>query len=146
MTTLLRNLWKSMFQRTQNKEGGFTLVELLVVVGIVVGLAAVVIPSVTQFSGKGDEGSRAAEVANVQTAFDTAMADEGATAVTGIDDGSTTAVNDFSAVAVGTANVSDYLRENPTNQYYCYDDSGIVVNELASTALTAASVCTAGPY
>lgn len=146
MNTLLKNLWKSVFQRTENKEGGFTLVELLVVVGIVVGLAAVVIPSVTQFSGKGDEGSRAAEVANVQTAFDTAMADEGVTSVTGIDNGVATATNDFSAAAVGTVFVTAYLRENPTNQYYCYDAAGIVVNELAATPLTAATVCTAGPY
>jgi type IV pilus assembly protein PilA len=146
MSTLLRNLWKSVFQRTKSKEGGFTLVELLVVVGIVVGLAAVVIPSVTQFSGKGDEGSRAAEVANVQTAFDTAMADEGVTSITGINDGLTTAKNDFSAAAVGTVFVTAYLRENPTNQYYCYDSAGIVINETGGSALTASTACPAVAY
>ena len=40
-----------------NKDEGFTLIELLVVIGIIVALAAVTVPLVTKFAGKGDEGA-----------------------------------------------------------------------------------------
>ena len=54
-------------------QAGFTLVELLITVGIVVALAAVIIPLVIQFANKGDEGSHAAEANTVQTAINTMM-------------------------------------------------------------------------
>ena len=59
----------------RRKEEGFTRVELLVVVAIVVALATVSVVSVTQFAGKGEEGAQAAELENIQTAMDTMMAD-----------------------------------------------------------------------
>ena len=37
-------------------ESGFTLVELLVVVGIIVALAAVIIPNVASFANRGRDG------------------------------------------------------------------------------------------
>jgi prepilin-type N-terminal cleavage/methylation domain-containing protein len=40
--------------RWGKSQGGFTLIELLVVVGIIVALAAVVVPQVVQFSARGD--------------------------------------------------------------------------------------------
>ena len=40
-----------------NKDEEFTLIELLVVIGIIVALAAVTVPLVTKFAGKGDEGT-----------------------------------------------------------------------------------------
>ncbi|MDA1036709.1 MAG: hypothetical protein O3B65_07530 [Chloroflexi bacterium] len=61
---------KGILKRFRTSEAGFTLAELLVVVGIVVGLAAVILPNVGRFAGKGDEGARAAEMSSVQTAMD----------------------------------------------------------------------------
>ena len=60
-------------RRKLRNQAGFTLVELLVTVGIVVALAAVIIPLVIQFANKGDEGSHAAEANTVQTAINTMM-------------------------------------------------------------------------
>ena len=40
------------------QQAGFTLVELLVTVGIIVALAAVIVPSVVIFSGKETQGPR----------------------------------------------------------------------------------------
>ena len=62
-------------------ESGFTLIEMLIVVGIIVALAAAIVPQVVQFGGKGEEGTKATELQTVQTAIDNAMAIAGITVV-----------------------------------------------------------------
>ena len=54
-------------------ERGFTLVELLVIVSIVVALAGAAVPSVAGFSGKGEVGAMAEEINSVQSAMDIMM-------------------------------------------------------------------------
>jgi len=56
-------------------EKGFTLIELLIVVAILGVLAAVVIPNVGRFIGRGQEESEEAEIANVQSAVLALMVD-----------------------------------------------------------------------
>ena len=53
----MRNMLKKTLGRGSGSEKGFTLIELLVVVGIIVALAAVIVPLVIQFSGRGDNGA-----------------------------------------------------------------------------------------
>ncbi|GEM_PF-5502875 len=53
---------------------GFTLVELLVVIGIMAALAAVVLLNVTGVIGSGEEEAQATELVTVQTAMDVMMA------------------------------------------------------------------------
>ena len=60
----------------KSEQKGFTLVELLVVVAIIVALAAIVVPMTVRFASKGQEGASAGELDTVQTAMDAAMADE----------------------------------------------------------------------
>ena len=52
-----------------DKLAEFTLLEQLVVVGIIVTLAAITVPLVTKFGGKGDEGALKAETQTVQSAM-----------------------------------------------------------------------------
>lgn len=61
----------------RNGEKGFTLIELLVVIGILGALAAVVVPNVSRFAGRGVTEAQATELKAVQTAMDTAISDLG---------------------------------------------------------------------
>ena len=58
------------------EQRGFTLIELLVVVGIIVVLAAVVVPLVARFSDRGDQGASVAEWDAIQGAIETMMSDQ----------------------------------------------------------------------
>jgi type IV pilus assembly protein PilA len=58
-------------------EKGFTLIELLIVVAILGVLAAVVIPNVGRFIGRGENEAADTEFSNVQTAVVSMMVDNG---------------------------------------------------------------------
>ncbi len=57
-------------------EKGFTLIELLIVVAILGVLAAVVIPNVGRFIGRGEEEAADTELSNLQSAVVAMMVDQ----------------------------------------------------------------------
>ena len=91
---------------------GFTLIELLVVIGILGAIAAVVVPNVGSFIGRGKTEAQATELHNIQTSVMAMMVDSGS----GQLDAAVLTTTDMSAVLAttpgGTAGdlaLSDYL-------------------------------------
>ena len=134
----MRNILKKTLGRGSEDQKGFTLIELLVVVGIIVALAAVIVPLVIQFSGRGDTGAASAEWDSIQSAIDTMMADSTLLAVTA--GGAAAFITDsfdFDATA-GTQNLSTYLRDASTNYCYTWATTGRILTQVAATGSPAA--------
>ena len=123
----MRGFIKKAMGKTNNRESGFTLIELLVVIGIIVALAAITVPLVTKFAGKGDEGALKAETETVQSAMNAMMADKGVVAVTA-NDTTSNGQNIWTALPAGTgaATLDGYLKKNGTKFFYCWDTKGNV--------------------
>ena len=129
----MRNILKKTLGKGSEDQKGFTLIELLVVVGIIVALAAVIVPLVIQFSGRGDVGAQNAEWDAIQSAIDTMMADNNMIIVSA---GGTAAFItdsfDFDGGG-GSQDLSDYLRDASTTYCYTWSDSGRVLTQIAAT-------------
>lgn len=93
---------------------GFTLIELLVVIGILGAIAAVVVPNVGSFIGRGKTEAQATELHNVQTSVMAMLVDSASgeldAIVAATSDMSTVVATAPNAVPVpGDLALSDYL-------------------------------------
>jgi prepilin-type N-terminal cleavage/methylation domain-containing protein len=71
----VRGMFRQRLRDLRSNEKGFTLIELLVVVAILGVLAAVAVPNIGRFIGRGSTESYAAELHNIQTATMAMIAD-----------------------------------------------------------------------
>ena len=120
----MRNILKNKTGRVSDNQKGFTLIEILIVVGIIVGLSAVIIPLVIQFAFVGEDGANATEFVTVQTSIDQAMV---------INTTETVAPRALGAIIVGTEDLtgvgdpmSNYIRDLPTVCQYTWLGTGLI--------------------
>jgi type IV pilus assembly protein PilA len=127
---------KKFITRVARGQKGFTLIEMIVVVGIIAVLAAVIVPNIGRFIGSGEQGAMDAEAEAVQTAMNAMMADVAITAVDPLAAPSNS-TSDWSALPTGTdaATLDAYLQNASTTYFYCYNAQGqITAQHEAATA------------
>jgi type IV pilus assembly protein PilA len=138
-------------------EKGFTLIELLIVVAILGVLAAVVIPNVGRFIGRGETEASETEFSNVQTAVVSMMVDNGLSELpTGFVDGTVIAATDnmslfpHSTAACGTVKLTDPDGDSYTGSdkdgYILYKHDISADNSTATTVNYVATEQTKGTY
>ncbi|MDA0733983.1 MAG: type II secretion system protein [Chloroflexi bacterium] len=127
---------KKLLTRIAKGQGGFTLIEMIVVVGIIAVLAAVIVPNIGKFIGSGEAGAKNAEQGSVETAMSAMMAENAVTLVTATTPNS---INGWTALPVGATGVRplfnsgdvnyQYLQAASTVYFYCYDVQGKIVRQ-----------------
>lgn len=125
-------------------QAGFTLIELLVVVIILGLLAAVVVPNVARFAGRGQTEARKTEEDNVQLAIDAYMTENRLATIAFPATGPATSVDDFGSTlpadlvqidldaGAGTAYLyPDWLRQQKAMDgvSYCWTSTGTVTQK-----------------
>ena len=119
-------MFKTMVGKVGRNEKGFTLIEMLVVVGIIVALAAVIVPTVIKFSGSGEQGAKDAEYDNVQSAMDLMITDNNLTTVTA----NATAAKITSTTDFGGGQlIATYCRDPATTYCYTWSTSGEILTQ-----------------
>ena len=151
----MRRIVNRFVSQANGNESGFSLMELLVAMGIMAAIAAVTVPLVTKFAGSGESGAKKAELSNVQTAFDTLLG-EGVVGSVATNTGALVdAVSSWTglpdktggaAIQVGgvDADLTDYMRlsgagGNETTYAYCWDAKGTVTQKDKTTPATKCS-------
>jgi prepilin-type N-terminal cleavage/methylation domain-containing protein len=119
-------------QRLLNSEAGFTLIEMLITVGIIVTLAVVVTPQLVNYIGYGKDSQMAREKISVSKGVRLMMVDK---AVGYVNAEELTARNDWTAYPTGPGNttpISPYLTFEVSTYFYCWDSKGNVTAQYES--------------
>jgi len=131
----MRGFIKKRLGRHIKDQQGFTLIEMLVVIGIIVALAAVIVPLVIQFSGEGAAASADAEWDNVQTTIDIMMSDLEVTTLTtvALAEIDRTVIADTLELAGAGTSLGAYTRDPYTNNCYTWDTTGRLLGQYEWT-------------
>ena len=112
---------KGLIRRIHQDNGGFTLIELVIVIAILGVLMAVALPNFAGISNRGETAADKAELVTIQTAMDVMMAQLIMSSVN-----ATSETTDMSAFPAGYPLYPNYLRSATTSTGYSCNVSGIV--------------------
>lgn len=109
---------------------GFTLMEILIAVGILAILAGVAVPTVAHLRSNAEANAAKGELSNVQAAMDSMMSDQGLESVTQVtSENATATMTAFPSASHplnGDATYGDYIRTSTTRyKYYCDTDGTV---------------------
>ena len=121
---------KSVVFPSTRGQKGFTLIEMIVVVGIIAVLAAVIVPNMGKFIGQGESGAMNAENDGLQTAMNAMMAEQSISTVTALANPSVSN-QAWTALPAGTgaATLDAYLQAANTAYFYCWDGTGNITQQ-----------------
>ena len=126
----MRQTLKSLVARIGKGEKGFTLIEMLVVVGIIVALAAVIVPTVIKFTDEGQTGAQNAELDAVQAAVDVWMADQKIPVIDARALIAAAPIERTTVLLAGEASMGEYLRDEASTYSYYWDITGLVTQVI----------------
>ena len=114
------------------------MIEMIVVVGIIMVLAAVIVPNIGRFVGSGKQGAMNVERTNLLEAFAIMMAETQVFSFTPHDaSNSSNATASWTALPAGTGvqPLVGYLVSASTVYFYCFDGGGQVTEQFETAAL-----------
>ena len=126
---------KKLASRIPRGQKGFTLIEMIVVVGIIAVLAAVIIPNIGKFIGSGEQGAKDVEFESVQTAMNAMLANTAVVLVVDHSAATSSSINDWAAepkedaADVGTLPLGTYLQNPTTVYFYSWDANGQLTDQ-----------------
>ena len=127
----MRSIIKNRLGRARKDQRGFTLIEMLVVVGIIVALAAIIVPLVISFSGKGEEAAKVAELEALQIAIQAMMAEYSLSTVQDRGPLADTVLNDFVFDPGPPVATLELFMDQPETQFcYTWEDTGRILTQL----------------
>jgi type IV pilus assembly protein PilA len=133
---------KKFLKRFRYGQKGFTLIELLVVIGILGAIAAIVVPNVGKYIGRGKTESYETELHNVQTSVMAMLIDSGSGKLDAAVNTATADMSSVTATSLGSATAGDLNLSNYLTGLGADDPTTPDVVEAASPPIYVKTGCT----